>query len=49
MASKILSEDAEKKHIADNRDALQQQSKTFYDSIIHAINPDAKIDYDFAK
>ncbi|MCF6376433.1 hypothetical protein L2K70_02350 [Nocardioides KLBMP 9356] len=48
MITKILGEEAQQKHLDDNQEVLQQQTKVFYDNIILSVAPDAKITYEFA-
>lgn len=48
MITKILGEDAQQKHLEDNEDLLQEQTKAFYDNIILSVAPEAKITYEFA-
>lgn len=48
MITKILSEDAQEKHLVDNKATLQEQAKVFYDNIIRSVAPEAKITYEFA-
>lgn len=44
MAQKILSEDGERHHIAENAEALRKQTETFYGGIIRAIDPQASVE-----
>lgn len=46
--SEILNADMEQENINDSLDALKQQTETFYTNIIHAIDPDAVLTFEFA-
>jgi hypothetical protein len=48
LITKILNDESQQKHIDDNEDLLQEQTKAFYDNIIRSVAPDAKITYKFA-
>lgn len=48
MITKILSDEAQQKHLDDNKALLQEQAKVFYDNIILSVAPEAKITYEFA-
>lgn len=48
MITKILGDEAQQKHLEDNMDLLQEQTKAFYDRIILSVAPDAKVTYQFA-
>ena len=47
MINEILNSDAKKKYIKSNEDILEEQTKTFYDSLITSIDPTAKTTYGF--
>lgn len=48
MITKILNADAQQKHLDDNDETLQEQTKVFYDNIIRSVAPEAKVTYEFA-
>ena len=41
MITKILGDEAQQKHLEDNKDLLQEQTKAFYDKIILSVAPEA--------
>lgn len=47
MVNELLNDDAKTTYISDNQDALQDQTKVFYDSLIQGIDPDAATTYTF--
>lgn len=48
MITKVLGEEAQQKHLDDNEELLQEQTKAFYDNVILSVAPEAKITYEFA-
>jgi hypothetical protein len=48
LITKILNDESQQKHIDDNEDLLQEQTKAFYDNIIRSAAPEAEITYEFA-
>lgn len=49
MVNNILTDKAKKEYIDSNRDLLEEQTKSFYTSIVASVNPDAKLNFSFAK
>ena len=49
MINEILSEKAQHEYVEKNRDILEDQAKSFYTSIVASVNPDAKLNFSFAK
>lgn len=47
MVNKILNDDARQKYIASNQEILKDQTKTFYDSLISSIDPEAVTTFEF--
>lgn len=47
MVNKVLSDKEQSKYIADNEEILREQSESFYTGIVHAIDPDATLDFVF--
>lgn len=47
--TKVLSDDVKKEHIEANRQVLEQQTKAFYAGIIHAIDRNIDLDFEFRK
>lgn len=48
MVTKILSEDAQQKHLDDHEATLQEQTKVFYDNVLRGVAPEALLTYEFA-
>lgn len=47
MVNSILDDEAQDKYVDSNLDTLKEQAETFYGGIIHGIDPEAKVVYDF--
>lgn len=47
MVNEILNDDARQTYIASNEDLLEEQTRTFYDSLITSIDPAAVTTFDF--
>lgn len=45
----IFGDDLEAEYIAKNTDLLQDQARAFYSSIIHSIDPDVALEFEFAQ
>lgn len=45
--NEVLNEERRKEHIQLNLDLLKGQTETFYGDLIHAINPEAKLEFEF--
>lgn len=48
LVTQILSEDAKSQHVDDNRELLEAQCRTYYTSIVHAIEPEAEVTFEFS-
>jgi len=48
VVNEILNDDARQSYIGDNKDLLQDQTKTFYSSLITSIDEDAVTTFEFA-
>lgn len=49
MVNKVLSDKEQLKYIVDNEETLREQAEAFYTGIVHAVDPDATIDFVFAE
>ena len=47
MVNSILDDEAQDKYVDSNLDTLKEQAETFYGGIIHGIDPEAQVAYDF--
>lgn len=47
MVNEILNDDSQEQYIIDNVDILEEQAASFYTSIIHSIDPDIAIRFEF--
>ena len=48
MINTILDDEAHAEYIESNRELLEDQTRSFYTGIIHGIDPDISIEFDFA-
>ncbi|MCA0294331.1 MAG: hypothetical protein LCH96_03255 [Actinobacteria bacterium] len=48
MATKVLTDDVQATYIASNRELLMTQAQSFYTDIVHSIDPDAVVGFEFA-
>lgn len=49
LRNSILDDEAKAKHISDNEEILRDQAKSFYSHIIHAVDSDAKLTFEFSE
>ena len=47
MVNSILDDEAQDKYVDSNLETLKEQAETFYGGIIHGIDPEAQVVYDF--
>jgi hypothetical protein len=48
MVNEILNDDARQTYIASNQELLEEQTKTFYDSLITSIDPAVTTTFEFS-
>jgi hypothetical protein len=48
MVNEILNDDARQTYIASNQELLEEQTKTFYDSLITSIDPTVTTTFEFS-
>ncbi len=46
--TRVLDSDAKQRHIDDNRDLLEEQTKNFYEGIVRAVDPEVQLTFDFS-
>lgn len=46
--TRVLDSEAKQKHINDNRDLLEEQTKNFYEGIVRAVDPEVQLTFDFS-
>lgn len=49
MVNTIFSDELEAEYLAKNTDLLQDQARAFYSTIVHSIDPDVTLTFEFAK
>lgn len=49
IANHVLGDDAKATHIAKNTELLEQQAKSFYTSIVHSIDPEIALEFEFRR
>lgn len=49
LRNDILDDAAKATHVRDNRELLESQAEAFYSGIIHAVDPDAVLEFEFAQ
>lgn len=47
--TKILNGETKDQHIQDNRELFEQQCESFYNAIIHGVDPDIKLEFHFTQ
>ncbi|MGB7962564.1 MAG: hypothetical protein WCF12_06330 [Propionicimonas sp.] len=49
IANHVLGDDAKAAHIANSTELLEAQAKSFYTSIVHSIDPDIALEFEFRR
>ena len=49
IANHVLGDDAKATHIAKNTELLESQAKSFYTSIVHSIDPEVALEFEFRR